>query len=252
MQKFLLLLSLTLSLLLLSNFQAHADDHEDESFYLSISELSVKLGHTQAFMDGVKAVRDCYQEAGGKEPWWLWNRVQGPGNVFVVTSTYKNWQGFFADDSVGEGCRGVVRDKVVPHIDSTYHNMASYLPDWSSIETTGGNFVAVYNFKVNNYELFESTVAAIEEGLKDDGGPGAAWYYTMGGRGQADYFVVEYFTDPKALDADDPGVWQRLEAAVGKEKSSALQQDFRKSIGEWWTYLYALHEDLSYAATSAN
>lgn len=251
MKKFHLLTTLAFSFTLFVSPTVIADDHEDDSFYLSISELSVKVGHTDAFMEGVKAVRQCYQDAGGKEPWSIWHRVQGEGNVFVVTSTYKNWQGFFADDEVGEKCRSVVHDEVISHIDSTYHQMASFMPDWSNIESPSGKFVAVYNFKVTNYDLFEATVAAIEDGLKDDGGPGAAWYSVLGGRDQADYFVVEYFADPAALDADDPGVWKRLEAALGKDKADKLQQDFMASISEWWSYMYALHEGLSYTPSTS-
>ncbi|MFC0445357.1 hypothetical protein ACFOD1_07515 [Pseudidiomarina halophila] len=251
MKKFYLLTTLVFSFALFASPTVSADDHEENSFYLSISELSVKLGHTDAFMEGVKAVRACYQEAGSKEPWSIWHRVQGPGTVFVVTSTYKNWQGFFAENEVGETCRSVVHDEIVPHIDSTYHQMASFMPDWSNIESPSGNFVAVFNFKVSDYELFEATVTAVEEGLKDDGGPGAAWYYVVGGRDQADFFVVEYFADPAALDADDPGVWKRLEAAVGKEKADKLRHDFRASVSEWWSYMYALHEDLSYTPSTS-
>ncbi|MGQ4276892.1 hypothetical protein ACQ5ES_07590 [Pseudidiomarina sp. E22-M8] len=251
MQKINLITTLAFSFALLASPTAFADDHEEESFYLSISELSVKLGHTKAFKDGVKAVKKCYQDAKGKEPWSIWNRVQGAGNVFVVTSTYENWQGFFADDESDKTCRSVVRDHVIPHIDSTYHKIASFKSDWSNIESPSGNFVAVYNFKVTNYELFNVTVGAIEDGLKDDGGPGAAWYSVIGGRDQADYFVVEYFADAAALDADDPSVWKRLEAAVGKAEADKLRKDFRQSVGEWWSYMYARYDDLSYTPSTS-
>ncbi|MDN7127508.1 hypothetical protein [Pseudidiomarina terrestris] len=251
MKKFLLLISVCFCITPLLSQVASADNHERESFYLSTTELSVKLGHTQAFMDGVKAVRECYKNAGDDTPWWIWSRIQGPGSVFVVTGNYENWQEFFADDATDESCRGVVQERVLPHLDSTDHQIASYMPDWSSDQPSAASFVVVYYFTVSDFELFEKTVAAIEKGIKGDGGQSADWYYKMGGRDSSHFFVVEPYADAAALDAEDPGVWKRLETAVGKKKAEKLQADFRASVSEWWSYMYALHQDLSYMPESS-
>lgn len=226
---------------------AFADDHDDESYYLSMSEFTLKTGHSKAFMAGATEWRECYTKAGGDKRYNVWRRLQGQGNVVVLTSAYKNWQAFFSEDEAAKKCEKIVDEKIVPHIESTALNMAGFMPKWSATPSPAKDYVAVYNFKVANYELFENTVEAIEDAVKDDGGPDSYWYYGMGGRGNADYFVVEEFADAKALDADDPSIWKRLEDAVGKEHKDELQSNFMSSINEWWSYLYIYLEDISYA-----
>lgn len=235
-----------LAMTLLPNV-TQADDHDDESYYLSMSEFTLKTGHTKPFMEGAKAWRECYIKAGGDKPYNVWRRLQGDGNTIVLTSAYKNWQSFFSESEAGKQCEKIVDEQIVPHMASTSFNMAGFMPKWSGDPEGTGKFVAVYNFKVADYELFESTVEAIESAVKDDGGPDSYWYYSMGGRDVADYFVVEEFADAEALDADDPGIWKRVEAKLGEEKKDQLQQDFMKSLNEWWSYMYIHLEDLSFA-----
>ncbi len=232
---------------LLLPLSVQADDHEEDGYYLSMSEFTLKIGHTKAFMEGAKAWRKCYTDAGGKEPYNVWRRLQGEGNVLVLTSAHKNWQAFFSKDESAMKCEKIVDEQIVPHMESTAFNMAGFMPKWSGEPGGNSSYVAVYNFKVADYELFESTVEAIEAAVKDDGGPDSYWYYTMGGRGVADYFVVEEFADTAALDADDPGIWKRVEAALGEEKRQQIQSDFMKSLNEWWSYMYIHLEDISYA-----
>ncbi|RUO57918.1 hypothetical protein [Pseudidiomarina insulisalsae] len=227
---------------------ASADNHEDDAkFYLSMSEVQVKLGHSTAFLDAVKAWKSCYEGAGGTSPWNIWRRLQGESNTFVLTSSHKNWQAFFAEDEASKACESVAREQIVPHMEKACFHVASFIPEWSDSSDASSSYVAVYNFKVRDYRLFDSTVEAIEKAIDDDGGTDAFWYYGMGGRDQADYFVVETFADTAALDADDPGVWKRLEAAVGEEKKNKLQSDFMKSVDEWWSYLYIRLEEVSYS-----
>lgn len=235
---------------LLSPTVGKADDHEDKEYYLSMSEFTLKTGHAKPFMEGAKAWRKCYIDAGGKKSYNVWRRLQGEGDVIVLTSAYKDWQGFFTKDEAAMKCEKIVDEKIVPHMDKTAFNMAGFMPKWSGDPNGTGSFVAVYNFKVADYELFEATVEAIEAAVKGDGGPDSYWYYTMGGRGVADYFVVEEFADAAALDADDPGIWKRVEAAAGIEKKDQLQGDFMKSINEWWSYMYIHLDDISYAGSA--
>lgn len=247
MRKLPLYLASTALAVLLLPLSVQADDHEDNGYYLSMSEFTLKTGHVKPFMEGAKAWRECYTKAGGTKPYNVWRRLQGDGQVVVLTSAYKDWQAFFSENTFAKKCEKIVDEQIMPHMESTAFNMAGFMPKWSGDPNGTGSFVAVYNFKVADYELFESTVEAIEAAVKGDGGPDSYWYYSMGGRGVADYFVVEEFADAEALDADDPGIWKRVETAAGAETKEKLQGDFMKSINEWWTYMYIHLEDLSYA-----
>ncbi|RUO52267.1 hypothetical protein [Pseudidiomarina homiensis] len=238
---------LTAMAVLLTPTLAQADDHEDNGYYLSMSEFTLKTGHIKPFGEGAKAWLECYNKAGGEKSYNLWRRLQGNGHVAVLTSAYKDWQAFFSEDEAAKKCEKIVDEQITPHMESTAFHMAGFMPKWSGEPGGSDKYVAVYNFKVADYELFESTVEAIEAAVKDDGGPDSHWYYSMGGRGVADYFVVEGFADAAELDADDPGIWKRVEAKLGAEKKDQLQGDFMKSINEWWTYMYIHLEDLSYA-----
>lgn len=242
--------TLTALAVLLLPMAAQADDHEDESYYLSMSEFTLKTGHSKAFMEGAKAWRKCYTDAGGNKSYNVWRRLQGEGEVVVLTSAHKNWQGFFSKDEAASKCENIVDKQIMPHMEKTAFNMAGFMPKWSGDPAGTGSFVAVYNFKVTDYELFESTVEAIQAAVKDDNGPDSYWYYSMGGRGVSDYFVVEEFANAEELDADDPGIWKRLETAVGTDRKDELQQNFMRSINEWWSYLYIHLEDISLAGNA--
>lgn len=228
-----------------------ADDHEDESYILLINHYNVDPEHINAFMAGGEAWKKCYLDNGGTENWTIWRRMQGDGITFTFTKAFSNWQHFFAGEEAVNKCQSVVSEQIMPYVLSMNGGFARSIPEWTSNDAAGGLIVDVYNFRIKDYELFNTTVEAVETAIKDDGKGPHSWYYTIGGRDDAEFFVVEYYADPVAMDAKTPGVWERLDEAVGEERSKQLQNDFVNSVDEMWSYLYAQLPDLSHTAENS-
>ncbi|MCB0434161.1 MAG: hypothetical protein KDD18_14640, partial [Mangrovimonas sp.] len=45
---------------------------ENKDYLLSISEITVKQGHNEAFLQGVKSWKECYLENKGEDKWGVW------------------------------------------------------------------------------------------------------------------------------------------------------------------------------------
>ena len=53
----------------------HAQEVEDNSMILSVTEFTIKPGHNTQFREGVKAWKSCYLENEGDWSWEVWSRV---------------------------------------------------------------------------------------------------------------------------------------------------------------------------------
>lgn len=222
---------------------------ENDSYILSMSEITVKQGHNDAFVQGVKAWKECYTENEGENQWNVWHRMQGEGNVYVLTSAMANWAEFDDEsaDTAGKNCRNIVLNLIMPHIESTKYNVSRSIPDWSSSMPEDTGLVWVTFFEVQNYTAFRNTVNAIRDALKqsNDERPGI-WYASMGGdRHSADYFVSNPFSKFADLDKEVDGIWKVYENIHGKKKTDELRSTFRNSVVDIWSYIYTLKKELS-------
>lgn len=225
-------------------FPLLALSQSNESFLLNMTEISVKHGHTEEFIQGMKAYKKCFEENGGTYSSSLWRRVQGEGNVYVLTNTMANWAEMDEGQSdAGSKCWNNVLNYVRPHVKSVGRNIARSIPDLSITtpmpETT--TVVWVYNVKTNNGIAFREAVGELAAALKKAGESRGTWYSSVGGAPDSpDFFVALPNDNFAAMDVDRDGVWTIYEKANGKAKTDALRAKFRASVSKDWSYLYRL------------
>ncbi len=224
---------------------------QNDSFLLTLSEITVKSGHNAQFLEAIKSWKECFLENEGKEHWNIWKRVQGEGNVYVVSGRMANWAEMDEDgDPAYKACRMKVVNLIMPHIKSVHYNIARFLPDMSKKvplpEDT--NLVWVYNVKTKNYLSFLEVVKAISSAVNAaEGDRRGYWYSVVGGAPEvADYFISVPFKNFAELDVERDGVWKVYEKANGKKKTDALRKQFREAISKDWSYMYELNKELSH------
>ena len=228
-------------------FPLLAVSQSNSSILLNMTEITVKQGHNEEFIQGMKAYKKCYNENGGTYDSNLWRRVQGEGTVYVLTNTMANWAEMDEGPSDARNkCWENVINYVRPHIQSVGRNIASSMPEVSRTtpmpETT--SVVWVYNVITSNGDAFREAIGELTAAMKKaEGDSRGTWYSTAGGSPDvADYFVALPNDNFAAMDVDRDGVWTIYEKANGKTKTDALRAKFRSSVSKDWSYLYRLIE----------
>lgn len=214
---------------------------------LNISEITVKQGHDAQFIEGVKLYKECYLKNKGTDHWNLWHRVQGKGNVYVLTSTMAKWVDMDKKDEAGDACRQTVVDFIMPNVESIEYNIAQAMPDLSGPLMDSTKLIWVTSFKVSNSTDFNDVVKGISSALKTtEGKYRGYWYHVMGGAPETpDYFTTEPFKGFADLDKDQDGVWKVYEKVNGKKAGDALRVKLRGSVDKIWSYIYTLNNALS-------
>ena len=217
----------------------------NESVLMNMTEISVKHGHNEEFLQGMRAYKKCYTDNGGTYDSSLWRRVQGEGTVYVLTSTMDNWAEMDEGQSdASSKCWNNVLNYVRPHVKSVSRNIARSIPDFSRTtpmpETT--TVVMVYNVKTSNSSAFRETIAELTAAIKKaEGDTRATWYDVQGGDpSMADYFVAVPNDNLAAMDVDRDGPWTIYEKANGKAKTDALRAKRNASVSKDWSYMYRL------------
>lgn len=221
---------------------------ENESYLLTMSEITVKQGQNDAFIAGVKAWKDCYLENNGEDKWNMWRRMQGEGNVYIFSGTMTGWAEFDdSGDEAGKNCRSIVQNLIMPHVENFKYSLARSIPDWSSTLPEDTSLVWVTFFEVQNSTDFKAVVKGIRDALKQSNDERTGiWYASIGGdRHDADYFVSNPFSKFADMDESKDSVWKVYENIHGKEKTSELRAKFRSSIVDIWSYIYTLNKELS-------
>ena len=217
----------------------------NESTLLNMTEITVKQGHNEEFLQGMRAYRKCYNENGGTNPSNLWRRIQGEGSVYVLTSTMANWAEMDGGgDAAGDKCWNNVLNYVRPHVQKVGRNIASTMPNFSRKsampETT--TVAWTWNVKTNNDATLREALTELHSAVrKAEGDVRGTWYSVQGGAPDvADYFVAIPYDNFAALDADRDGVWAIYEKANGKAKTDALRAKFSDAVSKGWSFMYRL------------
>ena len=221
----------------------------ERGFILSMTEFTVKPGHNNQFREGVKAWKACYLENEGEWTWNMWSRVNGEGNVYVLTSAMGNWAEM--DDSTDEAgmkCRDLSRDLINPHVESSETNFARFRPELSRTYPNPDPVLWVNYWQVNNWRKFWEIIKEVtDETVKAEGSPRGFWYSVMGGsKDSPDFFVATPFANFAALDVERENVMTIYEKAHGKEKRDEMQAAFREAIDASWSYIFRHVADLSH------
>ena len=226
------------------------DTYAQEKFILAVTEFTVKNGHEKHFEDGIKAWKECYLENNGEWTWTIWQRSNGKGSVYALTSSMKNWAEMDeATDEAGQKCREIAMEKIVPHVESRENNFYSSMPEISksrNLQEMGVLWVTF--FKVENSTVFNSIIKEISEIMQErEGDQRGLWYSAAGGGPEApSYFVSTPFENYAALDIERDGVWTTVEKAKGKEERDKMQAEFRAAVKDIWSYIYQQKKELSH------
>jgi hypothetical protein len=214
---------------------------------ISMNELTIKPGHDNQFKEGVKAWKACYLENGGEWTWNLWSRMNGEGNVYILTSAMDSWAEMDeTGDEAGMKCYALVRDLINPHIESSETNFARFMPQLS--RTNADLVIQVTYWQVNNWAKFLEIVNEItDEVIKAEGTPRGLWYNVLGGsKDSPDVLLVYPFANFAAMDVERDRSFTIYEKAKGKEKRDEMQAAFREVTDASWSYIFRRNEDLSH------
>ena len=219
----------------------------DNSVLMTMNEITVKYGHNAQFIEGAKKWKDCYLENNGENRWDMWKRVQGEGNVYVMTGLKANWAEIGQSDSVNKDCYAIFMNFIMPHVEKVNFNIARSMPDVSRSFPEDTKLAWVYFFKVNNSPVFRENITAVVGTVKaKEGAFRSAWYSYAGGAPEAaDYMVSVPFKGYADLDISRDNIWKIYEEAHGKEKTDEMRASQREVIDVSWSYLYELKSELS-------
>lgn len=223
-----------------------SQSQEQENFIMNLTEFTIKYGHDGNFTEGVKKWNKCYKDNNGTDTWDVWHRIQGKGNVYVLSGNMANWAEMDKEDTAGKACRAIGLEYITPHIESTEFNMARPMPELSRKAPLGDmSIVWVTNFKVKDDAAFNEVIKDVMSTMSSKEGESKSyWYRVMGGEG-SDYFVSTPYKDFAALDVENDGVWKIYESVHGKAKTKETRTKLRSSVDNIFDYTYTLAKDIS-------
>ncbi|HET7118208.1 MAG TPA: hypothetical protein VFI29_17050 [Hanamia sp.] len=220
---------------------------DNKGLLLNITEITVKPGHNAQFTEGVKLWKECYLKNNGTDHWNIWHRVQGKGNVYVLTGTMAKWAEMDKKDPASDACRITVLNFIMPNVESVEYNIAQNMPEFSRPLLDSTKLIWVTSFKIKNSTDFTDVVKGISSAIKTtEGNNRGYWYRVMGGAPEApDYFITEPFKGYADLDKDEESIWKVYEKVNGKKAADALKAKATGAIDKMWSYIYTLDKDLS-------
>jgi hypothetical protein len=226
------------------------DDSENEPMLLSISEFTVKLGHNFAFQEGVKAWKSCYLENGGSWTWNMWNRMNGEGTVYYLTSYHASWSEFAAEDSAGQACYRQAAELIMPAVEKVEDHFSWTKPEWSMTPGDGNNTVVeVAYFRLKNWGLFNSLASEVMKIIEEaEGSKRSMWYESHGGGPDTFHYMNVFpYENMEALDDPFESAWAIVAEQEGEEKRNELLEDYRNSVENSWMYMFRLNEEMSHS-----
>lgn len=220
----------------------------DESVIMSLTEFTIKPGHNTQFMEGVKTWKECYLEHEGEWTWYMSRRIQGTGNVYALRSYMENWAEWDdASDEAGQACQNLAVNLINPNVEKATTYLSRSVPSVSKKSGNPGNVVNVMYVRVKNGTLFRDTVTEVVSAVRNaEGDARAYWYSAIGGGLDAPHYsAVTPYENFAAMDEERDGVWTVVENELGEEKRAELQQNFRESVDQVWSYMWRNVPDLS-------
>ncbi|MEB2784150.1 hypothetical protein [Algoriphagus persicinus] len=216
---------------------------------MSVTEFTIKPGHDLQFQEGVKAWKECYLSEKGEWTWRMWQRQQGDGNVYVLTSDMQNWAEMDISDSVGKNCAALATSMINPHVEKATNHITRLLPAVSKTSPTENEVISVsfYELSLSHGYLFLPMVREVLASVaKAEGDYRGYWYswLTMGPESPNYHYVIP-FKNFAEMDIVKDGVWDIYEKEHGKAKRDSLQTNFRLSVKNTWLYQYKLNTDMS-------
>jgi hypothetical protein len=226
------------------------DDSERQ--ILSLTEFTIKPGHSAIFVEGIKSWKECYLNNDGEWTWNVWNRVNGKGSVYLLTSYSSSWAEMDEEDEAGVSCAPLALQTIMPAVESTDSQYFYTMPDWSA--TPSGevnNFVQVTFFKIKHYDMFAELVSGVTSIIEEvEGDKRTTWYDAYGrSPGQFHYMSALGNESMAALDNPDPSIWSVIIEEEGQDRRDELVDLYYESVEDSWMYMYRRVEDASNTGT---
>ena len=216
---------------------------------VSITEFTIKPGHSEQFREGVKAWKACYLENEGDWTWRLWHRQQGEGNVYILASSMANWAEMDKTDESGNECQNLARTLINPHIEKSTNHLTRLQPGISKGSPLTEEIIRVTFYKTNSangHRMMEVVKEVVEIRKNANMEPLGFWYNSVTADPDgSNYHLAMPYNNFAAMDIEQEGVWETVEKSVGKEKRDELQTAFRSSLERTWNYVYKLDKDIS-------
>jgi hypothetical protein len=242
---------------------------QDESVLLGMTEFTIKPGHDTKFMEGVKAWKTCYLKNEGTWNWDVWSRLQGEENVYVLSFFSEDWDVFDETDEARQSCRGIARELIHPHLESSKYLIARSIPAISNSNpmNTNARTISVTYWNVNNSTEFREAVNEFHNTMKEkEEDISGYWFNTIGsgplerwatleidngywfssivsGPDSFNYMSVLPYRNFTRTDEAGPDVWDEI--AEGKIHSDKTKNIYRESVDKVWSYAFTWVEDLS-------
>lgn len=228
----------------------HAQEVEDNSMILSVTEFTIKPGHNTQFREGIKAWKSCYLENEGDWTWEVWSRIQGEGNVYALSSFMGSWAEMDdTSDEAGQACQNLAQNLINTSIETANRNFFRTMLSWSKSDAVPNNVINVTYWRVNNRTLFMETLDEIVAAtVSAFGEPRGYWRDAVGGDLNAPhfYFVVP-FENFAGMDAPwDTGLTV-VENELGKSERDRIEANYLASVDETWSFMYRKVDDLSHS-----
>lgn len=244
---------------------------QDESVLLGMTEFTIKPGHDTKFMEGVKAWKACYLKNEGTWNWDVWSRLQGEENVYVLSFFSEDWDVFDETDEARQNCRGIARELIHPHLESSKYLIARSMPANSNSNPMNANAraISVTYWNVNNSTEFMEAVNEFHNVMKEKKGDISGYWFNTIGSGPLErwatlevdngywfssiviepdsfnYMTVLPFRNSAQMDETGPDVWEVLESAEGKLPSDKINNAYMESVNKVWSYAFTWVEDIS-------
>ncbi len=214
---------------------------------MNVTEITVKQGHDVQFVEGVKNWKECYLKNKGADQWNFWKRVQGEGNVYVMTGIMNTWAEMDKKDAAGEGCYMTLVNFIMPHVEKVNYSIAQSMPEFSRGPNEDMKLVWVTFYRVKNDLDFKEVIGAVTGSVKNKEGSYRAWWYSyMGGAVDApDYMVSSPYKGYADLDISRDSPAKVYEDAVGKKKADEMRSKWRAAVSDSWSYIFTLNSELS-------
>lgn len=218
-----------------------------DSMLLSVTEITVKQGHSAQFEEGVKKWKECYLENEGKDSWNFWRRMQGEGSVYVMSGSMDNWAEMDQEDPVNKECAAVLLNFIMPHVDKVVYSVSRSMPEYSRVMPEDTKLVWVTFFRVKDDTAFREIISAVSGAIKaKEGTARGMWYNYMGGAPDAaDYMVSTPYSGFAQLDITRDSPSKIYENAVGKKKADEMSAKWDAAVEDGWSYIYTLNSELS-------
>ena len=219
----------------------------NETALLTVSQITVKQGHNAQYIEGVKKWKECYLENNGENNWNVWRRLQGEGNVYVLSGLMENWAKMDKEDPANKECYTTVLNFIMPHVEKTHFNIAETMPEISRAFSEDTKLVWNTFYKVKNTADFMEIINAVTGAIKaKEGSYRATWFSYMGGAPDTpDYMVSTPYKGYADLDISRDSPAKVYENAAGKKKTDEMRAKWRAAVEKSWSYIYSLNTELS-------